>query len=346
MAISPTEGVERVEALRVPASPSAAAPDSKDWYHVVLLHAASGWRAIANVNLDGSGGDALLEWTLVVHAPGAPSRLYGTSRSQTWRPGMVQARPLAIVGNDVSYGFDGRQIALRIAPGDLELQLNLVARPAATPLLVSEGAPFGSGYFGWGIVPVLQAEGEIATCGRSELIDSSWFCYHDHNFGRFRWGEDFGWEWLVAHVIGEGGEPMTVIADWRTDRVHSPGGLLHVYIVLGGRVRKVFLGPAVRLRWLWHDEVALPARLPGTMATLLADRPSRCPRAIVLDAADERDRIQLTVDVDAYFEVIAPDARSTAATRIGETSGLATVELRLADSCLAGRGLAYAEYTQ
>lgn len=330
----------------MPALPSAATPDSKDWYHVVLLHAASGSRAIANVNLDGSGADAVLEWTLVVHAPGEPSRLYGTSRSQIWRPGMVQARPLAILGSDVSYGFDGQQIALRIAPRDIELQLNLVARPTATPLLVSEGAPFGSGYFGWGIMPVLQAEGEIAACGRSEPIDSSWFCYHDHNFGRFRWGEDFGWEWLVAHAVGDGGEPMTVIADWRTDRAHTPGGLLHVYIVIGGKVRKIFLGPAVRLRWHWHDEAALPTRLPGTMATLLADRPVRRPRAIVLDAADERDRIQLTVDVDAYFEVIAPDSCSSAATRIGETSGLATVELRLADSCLAGRGLAYAEYTR
>jgi hypothetical protein len=339
-------GVERVEALRVPALPSAAALDSKDWYHVVLLHAASGWRAIANVNLDGSGGDAVLEWTLVVHAPGEPSRLYGTSRSQTWRPGMVQARPLAILGNDVSYGFDGQQIALRIAPRDLDLRLDLVARPTATPLLVSDGAPFGSGYFGWGILPVLQAEGEISACGRSDPIDSSWFCYHDHNFGRFRWGEDFGWEWLVAHAVGEGGEPMTFIADWRTDRAHTPGGLLHVYVVLGGKVRKIFLGPAVRLRWHWHDEATLPARLPGTMATLLADRPVRRPRAIVLDAADERDRLQLTVDVDAYFEVIAPDSRSSAATRIGETSGPATVELRLANGCYAGRGLAYAEYTR
>jgi hypothetical protein len=192
----------------MPALPSAATPDSKDWYHVVLLHAATGSRAIANVNLDGSGVDAVLEWTLVVHAPGEPSRLYGTSRSQIWRPGMVQARPLAILGSDVSYGFDGQQIALRIAPRDIELQLNLVARPTATPLLVSEGAPFGSGYFGWGIMPVLQAEGEIAACGRSEPIDSSWFCYHDHNFGRFRWGEDFGWEWLVAHAVGEGGEVL------------------------------------------------------------------------------------------------------------------------------------------
>lgn len=344
--MSAAESVGRVEALRVPALPSAAAHDSKDWYHVVLLNAASGWRAIANVNLAGSGGDAVLEWTLVVHAPGEPSRLYGASRSQPWIPGMVRARPLAIHGADASYGYDGWQIAMHIAPRDIDLRLNLVARPAATPLLVTEGAPFGSGYIGWGILPLLQAEGEIAACGASGQIDGSWFCYHDHNFGRFRWGEDFGWEWLVAHAVGEDGEPMTVIVDWRTDRAHTAGGLPYVFIVMGGQLRKVFLGPAMRLRWQWDDAAALPPRLPGAMATLFADRPVRRPRAIVLDAADERDRIQLTVAVDSYYEIIAPDAGSTAATRIGESSGLATVELRLADRCLAGRGLAYAEYTR
>lgn len=344
--MSPAEGIERVEALRAPALPSAAVHDLKDWYHVVLLHVATGWRVIANVNLAGSADDAVLEWTLVVHAPGRPPRLHGTSRSQPWRPGMVQARPLAIVGQDASYRFDGGQIALCMEPHDAELRLRLAARPAAAPLLVTEAAPFGSGYIGWGILPKLRAEGEVAACGESRQIDDSWFCYHDHNFGRFRWGEDFGWEWLVAHVVSASGEPVTVVVDWRTDRDHAAGGLPYVFVVLGGQLRKVFLGPAMRLRWHWHEEVSLPARLPGAMATLLADRPSRRPQSIVLDAADERDRIQLSVDVEAYLEIIAPDSRSPAFTRIGESSGPATVELSLAESRLSGRGLAYAEYTR
>ena len=243
MTVSSAELIERVEALRVPASPAAATPDWKDWFHLVLLHAASGTRAIANINLAGGGAAAVLEWTLVVHAPGEPSRLYGTSRSHPWRAGMVQARPLAIRGHEASYGFDGHQIALRIAPRDIDLHLDLVARPAAKPLLVTEGAPFGSGFIGWGIVPVLEAEGQLVACGTSWQIDSSWFCYHDHNFGRFQWGEDFGWEWLVAHALGEGAEPLTIVVDWRTDRAHTTGILPHVLVITGGQLRKLFLGP-------------------------------------------------------------------------------------------------------
>lgn len=343
MALSPAELVERIEALRIPAQPQAAAHDWKDWYHVVLLHPASGWRAIANVNLAGGGSDAQVQWTLVVHRP--DGRLHGASRSQPWRAGAVTARPLAIACDDAAFGFDGERIALRIAPRDLDLQLVLNAAPASTPLLVTEAAPFGSGFIGWGLLPQVHAEGRLAACGDAAAIGAGWFCYHDHNFGRFRWGDDVGWEWLVAHADC-GGEAVTVVVDWRTDRRHASRGLPYLFVLVGGALRKVFLGPALRLRWQWHDAPALPPRLPGAMATRLADRPVRAPRAVLLDAEDERDRIALTIEVDAYLEVVAPDIRSAACARIGETSGPAALALRLDGRSREGRGLAYAEYTR
>lgn len=347
MAPSPAEAVDRVEALRVPAQPQAAAHDWKDWYHVVLLHPDTGWRAIANLDLAGGGEDAELQWTLVVHRPDGArgGSLHGASRSQPWRAGMVATRPLAIVGDEASFGFDGERTTLRIAPRDLDLQLVLHAAPASTPLLVTDGAPFGSGFIGWGLLAQMRAEGRIAACGTSAAVGDGWFCYHDHNFGRFRWGEDFGWEWLVAHAPC-GGEAVTVVVDRRTDRRHAAGGLPYLFVFVGGALRKVFLGPAMRLRWSWHDAATLPPRLPGAMATRLADRPARTPRAVTVEAADERDRIALSVDVDAYLEVVAPDNRGAAFTRIGETSGAATVDLLLAGRRLEGRGLAYAEYTR
>lgn len=347
MAASAAELVERIEALRIPAQPQAAAHDWKDWYHVVLLHPASGWRVIANLNLAGGGPDAQLQWTLVVHRPGGDSgvSLHGASRSQPWHAGMVTARPLHIAGDEAVFGFDGECITLRIAPRDLDLQLSLHAAPAATPLLVTDGAPFGSGFIGWGLLARMRAEGQIAVCGETAPIGDAWFCYHDHNFGRFRWGEDFGWEWLVAHITCEG-EAVTVVVDWRCDRAHASGGLPYLFVLAGGALRKVFLGPAMRLRWSWNDAAQLPPRLPGAMATRLADRPVRTPRAITLDAADERDRIALTVAVDAYLEIVAPDNRGSAFARIGESSGAAALELRLGGRRLEGRGLAYAEYTR
>lgn len=344
MALSETELVERIEALRVPAQPSAAAHDWKDWAHLVLLQPQLGWRAIANINLAGGGIDAELQWTLVVHLP--DGRLAGASRSQPWRDGMVRSRPLVVEGDEARFGFDGRALTLRIAPRGLDLRLDLSATPAATPLLVTEGAPFGSGFVGWGLLPGVRAAGTLAACGTQTPVDDGWFVYHDRNFGRFRWGDDVGWEWMVAHARGADGVALTVVVDWRTDRRHAAGGLPYLFVLVGGRLRKLFLGPAMRLRWHWHDAPTLPVRLPGTMATLLADRSARRPRAVTLEAADERDRIVLTLDVDAHLEIVAPDNRSSACARIGEASGPVAIELRLGDERLAGRGLAYAEYTQ
>ena len=84
-AASQAELIERVEALRIPPLPHAATADWKDWYHFVLLHAASGWRCIVNVNLCGGGEQAQVQYTLVVHVPGQPAQLHGCSRSVPWR---------------------------------------------------------------------------------------------------------------------------------------------------------------------------------------------------------------------------------------------------------------------
>jgi len=347
MATAASDLASHVEALRIPASPQAAASDWKDWYHVVLLHAASGWRAIVNVNLAGGGEAAQVQLTLVVHAPGEPPRLHGASRSVPWLPGMARMSPPSIRTDEVEFSFEQQVVRLRVRPRGADLALDLHARPDATPLLVTEGSSFGSGFIGWGVLPRLLARGEIRACDRGAAIDHDWFCYQDHNFGRFRWGEDFGWEWMVAHARPAQGPEVTVVVDLRTDATHRRGGLPYLFIVIGRELRKVFLGPAMRLRWTWSDEARVPVRLPGAMATLLAHRAERAPVAVQVEAADERDRVSLRLAVDAHLQVVATDSRGPPAyTRIGEASGEVELALRLGDVEIEARGLAYAEYTR
>jgi hypothetical protein len=345
-AASHAELIERVEALRIPPLPHAASADWKDWYHFVLLHAASGWRCIVNVNLCGGGEQAQVQYTLVVHVPGQPAQLHGCSRSVPWRSGMVQARPLRVRTDELELAFEQQTFALRLQPRGLDLAIELQARPDGTPLLVTEGSQFGSGFIGWGLMPRLLATGTLSVCGQESAIDASWYCYQDHNFGRFRWGEDIGWEWLVAHAQPASGPALTFVVDRRTDRSHRTGGLPHLFVLVGHRLRKVFLGPALSLRWQWSADADLPPRLPGVMATLLGDRPSRRPTALRVHAADERDRASLSLVIDAYLEVVAPDHQSPAFSRIGEASGAASLALRLADQTIEDAGLAYAEYTR
>ena len=348
MATAASEGdlIERVEALRIPPLPHASSADWKDWYHFVLLHAASGWRCIVNVNLCGGGAHAQVQYTVVVHAPGEPPRLHGCSRSVPWLAGMVQARPLLVRTEELELRFEQQTFVLRLQPRGVDLAIEFQARPDATPLLVTEGSSFGSGFIGWGLMPRLLVSGKLRVCDQDTAIDSNWYCYQDHNFGRFRWGEDVGWEWLVAHAQPAGGPALTFVVDLRTDRSHRKGGLPYLFVLVGHRLRKVFLGPALDLRWQWSANAHQPPRLPGVMASLLGDRPSRRPTSLRIHAADERDRATLALAIDDYLEIVAPDNLGAGYTRIGEASGAVTLALHLADETVEGAGLAYAEYTR
>jgi hypothetical protein len=345
-AASRTDLIERVEALRIPPLPHASTADWKDWYHFVLLHAASGWRCILNVNLCGGGEQAQVQYTLVVHAQGQPAQLHGCSRSVPWLDAMVQARPLLVRSEELELRFEQQIFVLRLHPRGLDLAIEFQARPDGTPLLVTEGSSFGSGFIGWGLMPRLLVTGKLRVCGQETVIDSAWYCYQDHNFGRFRWGEDVGWEWLVAHAQPASGPALTFVVDLRTDRSHRAGGLPYLFVLVGHRLRKVFLGPALDLRWQWSVDAHLPPRLPGVMASLLGDRRSRRPTALRIHAADERDRATLILVIDEYLEIVAPDNLGTGLTRIGEASGAVTLELLLAGEAVEGAGLAYAEYTR
>jgi hypothetical protein len=82
------------------------------------------------------------------------------------------------------------------------------------------------------------------------------------------------------------------------------------------------------------------------LAIRLGDRTTRTPVALTVDAADERDRISIALDVDAYLEVVGADNQGPGLTRIGETSGAVALTLASSASSLQARGLAYAEYTR
>ncbi len=340
-----SELLERVEALRIPPSRWQAPSDWKDWYHFVLLEPDTGVRILANLNLTG-GGSAELQTTLIAHLPtgaGAPPRSFGSTVSHDGA--QVTALPLRIDAPDAHLEFRQGRFQVRLADPSAGLAIELDAFAQAQPLLVTEASPFGSGFIGWGLLPGLAAEGELRVCGEAIAIGHRWFCYQDHNFGRFRWGEDIGWEWLTAHARTEQGEAITAILDIRTDRAHRRLGLAYLFICLNGALVKVFVGLSLRVKWHWSSKPVLPLRLPGAMATLAGDRAVRQPVAVEIHAADEQDRFSLRMAVDAFVELVVPDNQARQYTRIGETSGSAELALQRQDHRITAQGLAYGEYT-
>ncbi len=343
-----------VEQLRIPTEDLSAPLDWKDWYHFILMEPNSGVRVLVNLTLSGrpAGGEMQLSFIATVPGdrlraelpPETPLATFGTAYPQRWEAGMVNREPLRLRGRGVSLEIDGRQSRVAVRDESSGLALAFEAQTEATPLLVTEDSPFGSGFIGWGLIPGLRVAGELSVGGEHFAIHRDWFCYHDRNFGRFRWGEDIGWEWFVAFVTCTDGRTLTLVLDRRTNKDHSQWGLSYVFVYWGNQLRKIFLGATLAIDWEWSEAAVLPMRLPGIMASVFANRSLPMPEKLQVEAVDERDHLSVSVCFDSAMELVVPDNRARQYSFIEEVSGNVKVELFLNGEMLRGRGLIYAEY--
>jgi hypothetical protein len=257
---------------------------------------------------------------------------------------MVHREPLQLRGRGVSLEINGKRLWVAVRDERAGVAIAFEAESEATPLLVTEDSPFGSGFIGWGLVPGLRVVGELSVGQESFVIHRDWFCYHDRNFGRFRWGEDIGWEWFVAFVTCTDGQTLTLVLDRRTNKDHSQWGLSYVFVYLGNQLRKIFLGATLQIDWGWSATAVLPMRLPGIMASVFAHRSLPMPESLQVEAVDERDHLSVSVRFDSAMELVVPDNRSRQYSFIEEVSGDVEVNFLLNGERLCGRGLIYAEY--
>jgi hypothetical protein len=120
----------------------------------------------------------------------------------------VAARPgqpgLAVGGSHVRFETDCIRVQAGLESGDVSVDLTLV--PLTVPVL---RRPFVRGAVGWGVVPRLMATGEVRTRNTTRTIAGPW-AYHDHNWGVFRWGDEFLWQWGMALPTGPGPAWTTV----------------------------------------------------------------------------------------------------------------------------------------
>ncbi len=98
---------------------------------------------------------------------------------------------LTIGGNRMVVHPDGYQVVIDLPGQGItgDLYFSSVSRP-----FVVNNQPLGDGRMCWLFVPKLRADGWLRIGGQEHRVDGE-VAYHDHNWGRFRWGDDFGWTW-------------------------------------------------------------------------------------------------------------------------------------------------------
>ncbi len=328
------------DALRPPTALDGAAAAYKDWLHLNVFDHASGSVGLVNVSLHGAPDDprARAIGTALLHVPGlgwiGNTEVCGQDEARVG----VGSIALAQVALAVDYPA-GRALAAARLPRDA-FTLRLTADAASPALDLEQRLPLGPGWVSWYVVPRWRVVSGEATVGERRVDLAGASAYHDHNWGRWHWGDDLGWEWAALLTPGTG--PAFVLSR-ATDRSHRHAGN-PVLVVQSGRRRRTFGGTTVRLVAGGSFDGRL-RRLPGALAALHQDRAApRLPARLGVLADDGRDRVEIEFVAEAAAQLIAGDPAVRGYGFLHEMAGRFTATGRIGDLDVAGAGLGVLEY--
>lgn len=343
---------ERVESLRIPFDNLACPLDWKDWYHYILISPSGDIKILLNVCLNGRPDKGDIQLSIIVtfsnHWEGIEKNCtYGNVTSIPWKEKMVYRKPLRILNSSIKIEIEDNETRISLDEKQSKIQLNIKAEVEGPPILIDENTDFGSGFIGWGFIPKLLVEGNLLI-GKTKIdIDKQWYCYHDHNFGQFSWGENFGWEWIVINLKDlKSDENYQLVFDQKTDKNHSEKGFKYIFLFLKNKIKKIFLGNTVNIEWNRSTDSKTPIRLPGTMSSIFSNQVTTNIDSINIHAVDDRDSLELNLIVDKGYQLIVPDNQERKYTIMEEVSGNAFFKIKFDKKIIKAKGTFYGEFVR
>lgn len=318
-----------------PLDPDAAA--YKDWLHFNVVHHPSGAVGLVNLSLHGPPGDrrALAVGTGLLHLPGTgwvgDLAVRGQDEARLGTASI--SLDAAALGVDHGAGI----LAASVRVGDLEIEVTAMATAASTA--VEQRLPLGSGWVSWYAIPRLAVTGDVRA-GTVDLRLDGASGYHDHNWGRWHWGDDLGWDWGCFLTPGDG--PAFTLA--RTSDRHRTRVGPAVLLVRAGGVRRTLRGSGVRVAAEGRLD-ATPRRFPGALAALHADRARPdLPARLRVEGTDGTDWVRLDCVLEAAAQLIVADPVTGGYGFIHELAGRFTSSGTVGGVGVGGEGLAVVEH--
>ena len=307
--------------LRAPLLATAHAPGFKEWHHFVV-HGA-GRRLLINFSLTNetsrTGQHRLAPRVIVISHEkrwtGAIERFDDSELDMSPDLGV-----LTIGGNRMIVRPDGYQVAIDLPGQDIRGELNFTS--ASRPFVVNN-QPMGEGRMCWLFVPRLRADGWLRIGGHEHRVDGE-LSYHDHNWGRFWWGGDFGWTWGTI-LSQTPGNPWSMVFLRMTDRRRLRCLSQALYVWHHDEPAAIFRHAAVQTRSHGRLGRAADCTLPAPMRLLLDGEVSDVPERVEIDATRAGDTVHAEFRPESYARLAQPSEicldRSTV---LCETNGTAT----------------------
>ncbi len=272
----------------------------KEWHHFVV-HAPDA-RVIVNFSLshgEAPAGRRLGRVIVLVH-------------HHEWA-GWIEEVPVAdleVHTQGVSGKFGSSRLTFE--EGGYMLELNIPTRgvfgrlrfvPVSKPFL-KNNQPLGEGRMSWLFVPRLETDGWLKTRSARFWMRGA-VAYHDHNWGPFRWGDDFGWQW-GSSLPNRVDDPWSLVFMRMTDRTHSQARSQCLYVWRDGEPAAMFRDMAVEVTSHGSLRKAPVMTLPGIMRLLSPGTASDVPEKIALDAHRGNDRVKMTIEPTEYARIAIP----------------------------------------
>jgi len=234
----------------------------------------------------------------------------------------------------------GWRVAISIPERDVEIRLDV--RPASDRLAARNRRVSESARLEWLLYPNVVARGTLRIGDVDTVVDGA-TGYHDHNWGDFSWGDDFGWEW-GSIPAGDDGR-LAVVCSALTNLTGSVRRLQQLFVWVDGKHRWTGRGPEV-------DRTPGPAwpkgkvpRIPGVMSMVTPAAACRAPsRSLTFEGSTDERAASVEVEFDHRCEILIPDERRPCGTVVlNECVGTARVRWQDGESVLEHEGPAVFE---
>jgi hypothetical protein len=299
----------------------------KEWQHF-LVH-TTGLHLLINFSiLDNVFGGGEEVGRVIVMARGAKG----------WQGDVVRAAPseLRVRAGEISAHFGNN--AMTFADGLYKVHVQLADPPLSADL---EFSPLSLAAFcpnqplsrqeslSWLFVPRLVASGTVELEGTTYQLNGA-PAYHDHNWGSFRWGDDFTWEW--SSILPEDAQsPWSAVYMRLTDRRRLEARCQGLYIWHGETDKRIFRDHEIDVELSGCFRKASFLRLPRVMSLLSSGCANDVPRELVVRARAEGDTVTLHFRPDDLCQVVVPsETNPRAVVTLNEVVGRASLEGQIA----------------
>lgn len=299
-----TAAIPRSDFLRAPVLATVRPDGFKEWHHFFVQGRTRQLLVNLSLTSEAHGGRAgrLVPRVIVLAHDGRWSGAVAR-----FDPGELDVSAdlgtVTVGASRMTSAPDGYRVVLDLPDRGIGGELRFTTGDLPSVVLVNN-QPVADGRLSWLFVPRLRADGHLRIGDRELHLDGD-VAYHDHNWGRFRWGDDFGWEWgsvLPTDLT----DPWSAVFMRKTDRRRLRSFSQALYLFRYDEAVAMFRDTALRVRCSGRLGRAPDCTLPPPMRLLLGGEAADVPASVEITAARPGATMRVEFRSGSYARLAQP----------------------------------------